>query len=179
MKSTKLSAFVCVLVTALGAVAYPQMNLQDATGSKEVLEYLKRGSAHYLRGEYKEAIGPYSKALELEKKTPTLDKTIWKVLVDNLGMSYGITGNLKKAKETFEYGLSKDDKYPLFYYNLACTYAEMDDLDSAIVNLKRAFEYKDNMIAGERMPDPRRDDSFARFTRNQKFLAAMKEIGLE
>jgi hypothetical protein len=54
------------------------------------------------------------------------------VLVDNLGMAYGITGDLKKASEIFEYGLSKDDTYPMFYYNLACTYAEMNDLDNTI-----------------------------------------------
>ncbi len=30
----------------------------------------------------------------------------------------------------------------------------MKDLDNAIVNLKRAFEYKENMIPLERMPNP-------------------------
>ena len=57
-----------------------------------------------------------------------LDKTLWYVLIDNLGMSYGITGDLQEAKETFDYGVSKDPTYPLFYYNLACTYAEMNDV---------------------------------------------------
>lgn len=51
-------------------------------------------------------------------------------------MSYGITGDLEKAKATFEYGLSKDDKYTMFYYNLACTCAEMNDLDSTLRQLK-------------------------------------------
>jgi tetratricopeptide (TPR) repeat protein len=90
-------------------------------------------------------------------------------------MSYGISGDNKKAKEIFEYGLSKDDTYPMFYYNLACAYAEMNDLDNAIINLKHAFEYKENMIPGERIPNPSTDDSFSRYLNNEKFRRALEE----
>ena len=61
-------------------------------------------------------------------------------MVDNLGMAYGISGDLKKAKDTFEYGLSKDPKYPMFNYNMACTFAEMNDVDKAISYLQQAFQ---------------------------------------
>ena len=146
------------------------------TASSTALDYFTQGNLFYSRSDFKRAIDPYSKALELEKKQSTLSKTFWYVLVDNLGMSYGITGDLKKAKETFEYGLTRDSKYPLFYYNLACTYAELNDLDQTISFLKRAFEYKANVIPGEMIPDPAKDDSFQRFIRNDKFLAALKEL---
>lgn len=140
------------------------------------MRYLEEGSAHYIRNDFKKAIGPYSKALELEKQKPTLDKTMWRVLIDNLGMAYGISGDLAKAKETFEYGLSKDPNYPMFYYNLACTYGEMNDVDNAIANLKLAFQHKDHAIAGEGMPDPATDSSFARFLRNERFRKVLTEI---
>ena len=91
-------------------------------------------------------------------------------------MSYGISGDLKKAKETFEYGLSKDPKYPMFHYNMACTYAEMGDLDKTISYLSQAFEYKANVIKGEKMPDPWKDSSFQRFINNDKFVKALKEL---
>ena len=149
---------------------------QDSQPFPPVMEYMKEGSAFFLKNDFKSAIGPYNRALELEKKQAVLSKTLWYVLVDNLGMSYGITGDLKKAKETFEYGLSKDDKYPLFYYNLACTYAEMNDLENTIVQLKRAFEYRQHILPGESMPDPANDDSFQRFMQNKRFLAALKEL---
>lgn len=142
---------------------------------KTAMDYMGEGSAHYLKGDYKKAIPPYQKALDLEKEKQTLDKTLWKVLVDNLGMSYGISGNLKKAKEIFEYGISKDADYPLFYYNMACTYGEMDDVDKAIEYLKLAFDRKDNLIRGEEMPDPATDSSFERFMKNEKFLKALKD----
>jgi len=91
-------------------------------------------------------------------------------------MSYGITGDLKKAKETFEFGLSKDPKYPMFHYNMACTYAEMNDVDHAILYLKQAFEYKENMIKGEPMPDPSTDSCFQRFLKNDRFVKALRGL---
>jgi tetratricopeptide (TPR) repeat protein len=143
---------------------------------KSVMDYMGEGSAYYLKGDYKKAIPPYQKALDLEKEKQTLDKDLWQVLIDNLGMSYGITGDLKRAKEIFEYGISKDPEYPLFYYNMACTYGEMDNVDKAIDYLKLAFERKANIIPGEEMPDPATDSSFERFMKNEKFLKALKEI---
>ena len=130
---------------------------------------MREGSAFYQRGDYQ-------KALDLEKEQPKLDKTMWRVLVDNLAMSYGISGNLGKAKETLDYGLSKDPDYPIFYYLMANTYAEMNDEDNAIAYLKRAFERKRNMIAGETFPDSATDDSFQRFMKCEKFLKALKEM---
>src|SRR2546428_12800551 len=115
-------------------------------GDPETRNLLEQGSKFFLDGDYKRAIPPYQKALDREKQNRTLSDTIWRVMVDNLGMAYGISGDLKKAKETFEYGLLKDPKYPMFHYNMACTYAEMNDVDKTIAYLKQAFEYKANMI---------------------------------
>ena len=171
------SILILVTVALCSIYALGQINLApNLQGEKTALDYLREGSAYYVKDDFKKAIPPYQKALDLEKEHPTLDKTFWKVLVDNLGMSYGITGNLKKAKETFEYGISKDPDYPLFYYNMACTYGEMKDLDKAIEYLKLAFDRKANMIQGEEMPDPATDSSFKSFMKNQKFLNALKEL---
>jgi tetratricopeptide (TPR) repeat protein len=133
------------------------------------VELVEQASRLYLQHDYKGAIGPYSQALELEKANPKLEKSLWYVLVDNLGMSYGITGDLAKAKETFEYGVSKDPTYPLFHYNLACTYAEMGDATEAGNYLKKAFDYKANVLPGESIPDPRKDDSFKKLMKNKEF----------
>ena len=91
------------------------------------------------------------------------------MVIDNLGMSYALTGDLQRAKETFEYGVSKDLSYPLFYYNLACTYAELDDVPQATTYLKKAPEYKANVLPGEGMPDPASDDSFKKLRKNKEF----------
>ena len=137
---------------------------------------IQQASRLYLQHDYKGAIGPYSQALELEKVNAKLDKTLWYVLIDNLGMSYGITRDLQEAKETFNYGVSKDPTYPLFYYNLACTYAEMNDVANASSYLKKAFEYKANTLPGEGMPDPRTDDSFKKLMKNKEFQELAKSL---
>jgi len=169
-----LSVAILAVVPICGSV---QAAAEDTPKpSAETMEYLREGSAFYLQHQFKEAIGPYARALELEKKQATLDRTFWRVLIDNLGMAYGMTGDLAKAKETFEYGLTKDKTYPMFYYNLACTYAEMNDLDGAIANLRLGYKYKDNVIAGEQFPDPATDDSFQRFMKNERFLQALHEM---
>lgn len=144
--------------------------------SLDSLGYLREGSSYFIRHDYKNAIEPYRKALELEKQNPQLSHNLWRVLVDNLGMAYGISGDLKSAKETFEYGLSKEPDYPMFHYLMADTYAEMGDMDNTIIYLKQAYARKQNMIPGEQIPDPATDDSFTRFMKNEKFLAALKEI---
>jgi hypothetical protein len=146
------------------------------SASPDSVAYVREGSARFVRGDYKGAVEPYRKALELEKQSPRLPRDLWRVLVDNLTMSYGISGDLKASKETAEYGLSKDPDYPMFYYLLANTYAESGDLDNTILYLKQAFARKQNMIKGEQMPDPATDDSFQRFMKNEKFLAALKEL---
>ena len=154
----------------------PRSN-QDERIAKETLQLAAQASAAYLKQDYKKAIQLYIKALDLERSQPTLEMNIWRVIVDNLGMSYGISGDNKKAKEVFEYGLSKDATYPMFYYNLACAHAEMNDLDSAIRNLRLAFSYKANMIPGEQLPDPAGDESFARFLSNPQFRKLLEEMG--
>jgi hypothetical protein len=52
----------------------------------------------------------------------------------------------------------------------------MDDVDNAITYLKTAFENKQNMIKGERFPDPWTDSSFQRFMNNEKFVGALREM---
>jgi len=127
------------------------------------------GTRYYMQGDYPKSIEYYERVLQREKSTPKLNQTTFRVLVDNLGMAYGISGELKRAKETFDYGVSKDPTYPLFYYNLACTFGEMGDLKMTKDYLSRAFQHRENVIAGEKMPDPRQDSSFQRYMKDEDF----------
>lgn len=142
-------------------------------------DYFFAGSGHYLARKYKLAIPSYERALAMEKESPQLEKEYWYRLIDNLGMAYAITGELQRAKETFEYGLSKDAEYPLFYYHLACTYAEMGDKDRTIANLRKAFEYKANILPGEKMSDPAKDDSFQKFMKDAQFRELVNSFSKE
>ena len=174
MRKRALLIIGMLLLIVVPAIAQDDSDLKK--GDPETLKLLEQGSRSFVGGDYKRAIPPYQKALDREKENRTLGDTIWRVMVDNLGMAYGISGDLKKAKETFEYGLSKDPKYPMFNYNMACTYAEMNDVDKTISYLQQAFQNKQNMIKGERFPDPWTDDSFQRFMKDDKFVNALKEM---
>jgi len=142
---------------------------QDADSSY----YFGQGSKFYLQRDYSAAADSYQKALDLEKQKRTLAKDYFRVLVDNLGMSYGISGKLPQAKATFEYGLTQDPEYPMFYYNLACTYGEMARMNDALEQLRLAYKYKANSIAGETLPDPLKDDSFRYFVDKPEFVNAV------
>ena len=134
------------------------------------MQLLSRGNALYQQSKYAEAIPLLQEAFELEKAEPQLDRTLWRGLIDSLGITYGMTGHLKKAKATFEQGIQADPTYPMFHYNLACTFAEMNDLDHAMQSLTTAFRHRKNQNPGDKgMPDPRQNSSFHRFMKNETF----------
>lgn len=136
----------------------------------------REGSRYFIAHQYREAIGPYRQALEIEKSTPTLAKNLWRVLIDNLSIAYGITGDLTRARETLNYGVSKDPDYPLFYYNLACISAERGAVSEAEKNLTFAFERRGNVIPGETFPDARADDSFQKLLLQKDFRQFLNSL---
>jgi tetratricopeptide (TPR) repeat protein len=152
-----------------------QVNTAPSASSNELF---KKGSVFFLQRDYRNASVYYQQALDLEKQKPALQHNLWRVLIDNLAMSYGIPGDLEHAQETLEYGVSKDPTYPNFYYTMACVYAEMNDLDHTLSNLRTAFKYKNNVIAGEQLPDPRSDDSFQRFKSDERFQKLIASLPL-
>ena len=139
-------------------------------------QLLAEGSNFYLRHDYGAAAKRYQKALDLERQSRTLNKTVFRVLVDNLGMSYGLTGKLSNARATFEYGITQEPEYPMFYYLLACTYGEMGEMDKSVDQLRLAYKYKANIIPGESLPDPLNDDSFRKFAGDDKFVRAVRDM---
>lgn len=146
----------------------------DPPNSKELLDI---GNALYRQKKYAEAIPAYKKAFDLEKAEPQLDRTLWRVLIENLGMAYGMTGRLKEARVTFEQGIQADPTYPMFHYNLARTFAEMKDLNRAMQSLRTAFRYRKNQNPGEKgMPDPSQDVSFQRFMKNETFRNLINDL---
>jgi hypothetical protein len=181
-KSAMRSICACVIFAALILTAQaegqsspaPVEQLKAALASNE---HLRNGIQTYEAGDFKKAIPDLRQALtDLKTESGFEASHAWRVLVDDLGMAYGITGDLKNAKATFDYGVSKDPDYPLFHYNLACTFAEMNDRDHTIAELKEAFRLKDHRIPGEQMPNPGTDDSFVRFMKDKSFLSALDEI---
>jgi tetratricopeptide (TPR) repeat protein len=88
---------------------------------------------------------------------------------DQAGMSYGMSGDVPKARALFQAAIAKDPDYPMYYYNLACADAEEKKLADARLHLQEAFARKGNVIPGEKLPDPTKDDSFLPYRNNKDF----------
>ena len=147
----------------------PRVAAETVVPAGNSMLLFQEGSRYFLAHQYREAIGPYRQAFEIEKITPTLQKNLWRVLLDNLSIAYGTTGDLTHARETLNYGVSKDPDYPLYYYNLACVAAEKGAVRDAEKDLKLAFERRANVIPGETFPDARTDESFQKLLLQKEF----------
>jgi len=103
-------------------------------------------------------------------------KTARRVVTDQAGMAYGMSGDITKARSLFEKAIVEDPDYPMYYYNLACADAEEKNLAAARNHLQQAFARKANVISGESMPDPTKDDSFLPYRSNKEFWAFLETL---
>jgi tetratricopeptide (TPR) repeat protein len=131
----------------------------------------------YDQQSYKGAGPIYELALRRLSPDPGIDvKIMTRVLTDQAGMSYGISGNIARARTIFEGAIQQDPDYPMYYYNLACADAEENKLGDARKHLQEAFDRKANMIPGEKMPDPTQDDSFTQHRNNKQFWSFVESL---
>ena len=148
----------------------------DRNYTPSAYENFTYGNLFYQQHQYKRAIPFYEKSLAQEKRHATLDRDYFKVLLDLLGISYGVSGDLEKSKEVLQWAITQEPEYPLFYYNLACAHAELDNMPAAIANLRKAYQYRNNVLEGETLPDPTADSSFSRFMTNKTFMEELNKM---
>ena len=103
-------------------------------------------------------------------------KTARRVMTDQAGMAYGMSGEIGKARAIFEKAISEDPDYPMYYYNLACADAEEKKLGDARLHLQAAFAREANTISGEAVPDPTKDESFLPFRQDKKFWTFLEHL---
>jgi tetratricopeptide (TPR) repeat protein len=143
----------------------------------QVNDVVTYGQMLYRREMFKDAAPLLEQAIAMLKASdPTPDKTALRVLTDNAGMAWGISGNLAKARAVFDDAIQNDPDYPLNYYNLACADAEEGKLADARTHLTQAFARKANVIPGEKLPDPTTDDSFLPYKSNKEFWSFLQGL---
>jgi hypothetical protein len=151
-----------------------QLDEHYAPNFKDALRY-----AQILCGArmYRDAAPIFETALVMLNENPGPDaKTMRRVVTDQAGMAYGMSGDLAKARSVFEKAIPGDPDYPLYYYNLACADAEEKNLAGARANLQKAFDRKANVIPGESIPDPTSDDSFTPYRNDQEFWTFLQRL---
>ncbi len=182
--ASKDNVYTDIHVSKTGAKAGDASQLREVLGSLTIvaaarassLDHFRAGSAPYLHGQFRQAISHYEQAVALEQANPLLDKTLWRLLIHNLGVAYGRTGDLARAKTTFDYGLSQDPSNPFFHYHLARTYAGMNDRDKAMQSLHDAFLHSRRRNEGDPIPDPRQDVSFGRLMLDPAFRTLTESL---
>jgi hypothetical protein len=102
--------------------------------------------------------------------------TMRRVATDQLVMALGMSGDLKNSRAVAELAVKDDPDYPINYYNLACADAEAGDAASAQEQLQKAFDRQANVIKGESMPDPTKDDSILKLKKNKTFWAFVQSL---
>ncbi len=143
---------------------------QYAAAERDCREIIKQNPSNILAQIY------LGQSLYMQKKyAQSVDQH--RILVDQLVIAYGISGNLKKAHSLLDDAIRQDPDYPLNYYNLACAFAEEGDKAKMLANLSMAFQRKDHVLKGEQMPDPRTDDSFQKYVHDDDFVKLMKRLG--
>lgn len=148
----------------------------SAAAQATSLEYAEEAGNYYRQGSYKEAAPLYQKAFDLEQKKRKLPRADWIAVVDNLATSYRKLGGITLSITALRYGISAEPAYPLFYYNLARSYADLDIEQATIEWLRLAYKHKANTLPGEKFPDPETDPSFEKFRDSEKFKNALAEM---
>jgi tetratricopeptide (TPR) repeat protein len=133
----------------------------------------------FLHHEYRAAAPIFEKGLTMAPSdgAPFTSATAARrVMRDQAGMSYGISGDLAKSRRIFEKGIVDDPGYPINYYNLACADAGEKKLSDARLHLRQAFDRKANVNPGESMPIPTQDDSFLPYKDNREFWTFLQGL---
>ena len=102
-----------------------QLNEKYAPQFKDLFLYAQILYQHHMYGP---AAPVYEKALAKLNEDSGSTQTMKRVITDQAGMSYGMSGNIAKARAIFERAVAADPDYPLYYYNLACADAEEKNL---------------------------------------------------
>lgn len=134
------------------------------------------GLWHREHKDYAKAAEQLQKVFDMDRKDDVFDQSIRRRVIDMLEISYGMGGDAKKAREIYQAAIKSDPQHAMFYYNLACAEAELDNMDGAIENLKLAYKYRDRLPRGQRLPDPRKDDSFQKYMENERFKAELEKM---
>jgi Tfp pilus assembly protein PilF len=123
-----------------------------------------------------QAIPEFTQALDLDDKQKQLSLEQRRQVVDGRAVCYATTGDLAKAKTLYLDALKGDPNYSIYNYNLACVYAELHDLDSALPYLQKAWDMQITMPKGMKFPDPRKDSSFKDYYNDPKFQEAVRNM---
>jgi len=100
-------------------------------------------------------------------------------LISRLGFAYRMNGELGKAKEILDYGLSQNADYSIFHYDMACTYAQMGKMDESLGELRAAYQHSAKVAPTQLPNHPEEDPCFAKWANDPRFMDAIQKLQLQ
>jgi len=123
-----------------------------------------------------EAAREFGRVLELDAQQNKLSEGSKRRVIDGQAVAYAESGDLQRAKAIYLAAIEKDPDYSMYNYNLACVFAELHDLDTAIPYLKKFWAHRDNLPSDVPVPDPRKDNSFRPYLDDPKFQEVVRNM---
>ncbi len=102
--------------------------------------YVIQGAALMEKGMYNEAVTTLSKADNISQ-----DSNFWTKFI--LGLIYSRTGETDKALNVLNELIKASEKYPTLVFWIAVIYADLNDIDQALIWLEKAFENRNSWLA--------------------------------
>lgn len=148
----------------------------DPDYENEGTDYWRWGAIHSNNAEYAKTLKYFQRSLELEKKSPSLTQVILRKMITDLAYLYEKYGDLAKAGETAEYGLSRYPDYAAYHYEMACLLARTQKQDESLAELRVAYQNRHKYPEERPLPDPATDACFISFAGDKKFLETVREL---
>ena len=161
-----------------GNLAGAEKNLNDAIKEdpNSVEAHDSLGRLYLLTKRYSAAGKEFTAAIALDDKYHQYNAEHRRQLNDDQGVSYALAGYLDQARDMYLKAIATDPDYAMYNYNLACVYAELHDLNSALPYLKKSWDNRNTLPSGMKYPDPRADNSFKPYLNDPKFQEAVRNI---
>lgn len=153
-----------------------ESGLQAAGQAQSSSSFVAQGDEARAQSNYAAAARFYQRAFDLEKANRTFENDMFLDLISHLAFSYRMNGELNKAKDTLDYGLSQSATYPIFHYDLACTYAQMGKVDESLGQLRQAFQYSAKVAPTQIPANPGEDSCFSKIANDPRFTAEVQKL---
>lgn len=153
-----------------------QSGFQAAGQPESSSSLMAQGDEARAQSNYAAAARSYQRAFDLEKTNRTFENDAFLDLISKLAFAYRMNGQLNKAKDTLDYGLSQSATYPIFHYDMACTYAQMGKVDESIGQLRLAFQYSSKVAPLQVPANPEEDSCFSKIANDPRFTAEVQKL---
>jgi hypothetical protein len=145
------------------------------------LTYSPSSTDYFVMGSLLSRVAPDSAARYYKASLEKLPRTaegiaMRRIETDQLVKSLVESGDLENSRAIAGQAIASDPTYPINYYNLACSDAELSNAAGAKLHLQQAFDRRANVIPGDKMPDPTTDSSLIKLKNDPAFWAYVQSL---